>query len=132
MSEPESPIPRQGPSADIDDARSPKTKKKKLDVLKNADGDESFTSVFQVQDQVHVEVEQVHSDEFEFLNSATRLAILHSGMHCSFFIVLRGANFMDSIIIIAKVLQTQYNHCAIGLCLWYYKTVISSIMHVVE
>ena len=83
MVEPESPIPREvavssALTATDDDARSPETKKKKL---KDTDFDESSTSVFQVQDHGHVEVEQVGSDEFEFLNGATRLAILQSGKH---------------------------------------------------
>ena len=56
-------------------AKSPDTKKRKIDSLRDGEPEDDGIS-----DQHPVEVEQVRQDEFEFLDGATRLAVLQAGM----------------------------------------------------
>lgn len=75
----ENPLPLASAAEEGGIGKSPETKKIKINSLHDGEPENGGSSDRQSV-EVGVEVEQVHLDEFEFLDGATRLAVLQAGM----------------------------------------------------
>lgn len=71
----ENPLPLASAAEEGDIGKSPETKKTKINSLHDGEPENGGSS-----DRQSVGVEQVQQDEFEFLDGATRLAVLQAGM----------------------------------------------------